>query len=104
MGDGDLMTESGGEPEMKATRLSSSVALRLDWELASEFRQALEVVMDGSVADARSSLGLLLLLLRVDESLRDMGRDSEGEPMLIMVVLVNNLRVSTCDAYSRKPG
>jgi len=30
-GEVDLVTESGGEPEMKATRLSSSVALRLDW-------------------------------------------------------------------------
>jgi len=30
MGDEDRMTESGGEPEMKATRLSSSVARRLD--------------------------------------------------------------------------
>jgi hypothetical protein len=104
MGDEDLMTESGGEPETKATRLSSSVALWLDWELARAFRQALEVVMDGSVADARSSLGLLLLLLRVDESLRDMGRDSGGEAMLIMVVLVNKLRGATFDACSRKPG
>lgn len=68
--------ESGDEPDVKATRLSNSVALRLDCELASEFRLALDVVMDGSVAGARSILGLLLLLLRVDESLRDIGRES----------------------------
>lgn len=44
--------------------------------------------MDGSVAEARSSLGLLLLLLlRVDDSLRDIGRDS-GEMDAIMVVVV----------------
>ena len=82
MGEEDRMEDSGGEPEMKATRLRSSVALRLDCELAREFRLALDVVMDGSVAEARSSLGLLLLLLlRVDESLRDMGRESGGEAM-----------------------
>jgi len=98
------MVESGGEPEMKAIRLNSSVALRLDCELASEFRLALDVVMDGSVAEARSSLGLLLLVLRVDESLRDIGRDSGGEAMSTMVVLVNNWQVSTFDAHSRKPG
>lgn len=80
-GEGDLITESGGEPEMKATRLSRSVALR-DCELASELPLALDVVMDGSVAAARRSLGLLLLSLRADESLRDMDRDSDGEAML----------------------
>lgn len=44
--------------------------------------------MDGSVADARSSLGLrLLLLLRVDESRRDMDRESgESEVMAGCVV------------------
>jgi hypothetical protein len=58
-GDVDRVTESGGEPEMKATRLRSSVALRLDCELARAFRLAWEVEMDGCVAEARISLGLL---------------------------------------------
>lgn len=80
-GDEDLITEWGGELEMKATLLNRSVARRLDWELASEFRLALDVVMDGSVAEARNSLGLLLLLLRSDESLRDIGWEFGGEAM-----------------------
>jgi len=68
---------SGGDPDMKAIRLNNSVALRLDCELARAFRLALEVVIEGSVADALSSLGLLwLLLLRVEESLRCMRRES----------------------------
>jgi len=104
MGDDGLMTESGGEPEMKATRLRSSVARRLDWELASEFLEALDVVMEGSVADARSSLGLRALQLRVDDSLLAMGRDSDGEAMSTMLVLEDNLRVSTFDVCPRKPG
>jgi len=33
------------------------------------------------VADARSSLGLRLLSLRTNESLRDMARESGGEAM-----------------------
>lgn len=61
MGDADRTRDSGGEPEMMATLLSMSRALRLDWELARALRLALEVVMDGSVAEALSSLGLLLL-------------------------------------------
>jgi len=81
MGDEDRMTESGGELEVKATRLNRSVARRLDWGLASEFLLALDVVMEGSVADARSSLGLRLLSLRTNESLRDMARESGGEAM-----------------------
>lgn len=76
------MRESGGEPEEKATLLRSSVARRLEWELARELRLALEVVMEGSVAEARRSRGRLLLLeLRVEESRRDMDRESGGEVM-----------------------
>jgi hypothetical protein len=62
--DADLRMESGGEPETKATRLRSSEALLPGW-VARALGLALEVVMDGSVADARRSLGL-----RSDESLR----------------------------------
>jgi hypothetical protein len=81
IGDEGLITESGGELEKKATRLSRSVARRLDFAVDSSTLAMLEVVMAGSVAEARRSLGLalLLLLLRVDESLRGMGRDDEGE-------------------------
>jgi hypothetical protein len=85
-GDAERMTESGGEPEMTATRLSRSVARRLDCELASALRLALDVVMDGSVAEARSSRGLLLVVLRGDESLLCMRRGSDdGEPMASFV-------------------
>jgi hypothetical protein len=66
--DADLMTESGGEPETKATRLRSSDALRPGC-VESAFELALEVVMDGSVAVALSSLGLRVLRHRSDESL-----------------------------------
>lgn len=59
----DLITESGGEPEMTATLLSISSARRLDCEWARALRLALEVVMDASVADALSSLGRLLPFL-----------------------------------------
>src|SRR5688500_13584958 len=75
-GEVDLVTESGGEPDMKATRLNSSVALRLDWWFVKAFRLALDVAIDGSVADARNNLGLLWLLLRVDESRRSIRRVS----------------------------
>jgi hypothetical protein len=85
-GDVDLMTESGGDPEMKATRLNSSVARRLDCECARAFRQALEVVMDGWVAEARKSLGRRLLELRTDESLRCMQCESgDSEAISVMV-------------------
>jgi hypothetical protein len=81
-GEDGRMMESGGEPEENATLFSSSVARRLEWELARELRLALEVVMDGSVAEARRSLGRLLLLeLRMEESRRDMDRESGGEAM-----------------------
>lgn len=66
--DADLSTESGGEPETNATRLNSSVARRPGC-VARAFGLALEVVMDGSVAVARSSRGLLVPRLRSDESL-----------------------------------
>jgi hypothetical protein len=83
--DGDLGTESGGEPETKATRLNSSVALRPDC-VARALGLALEVVMDGSVAVALRSLGLLVLEHRSDESLLCMRTDSEVvEPIVNMV-------------------
>ncbi len=66
--DAVLRMESGGEPETKATRLRSSDALRLGC-VAKAFGLALEVVMDGSVAVARSNLGLLVPRLRSVESL-----------------------------------
>jgi hypothetical protein len=66
--DAVLRTESGGEPETKATRLNSSDAL-LPGCMARAFGLALEVVMDGSVAVARSSRGLLSPRLRSEESL-----------------------------------
>jgi len=74
IGDVDLRIESGGELEMKA-RVNSSAALRLDW-FARAFRLALDVVIEGSVAEARSNLGLLLLALRSEESLRCMREES----------------------------
>lgn len=67
--DVDRRTESGGEPETNATRLSKSVALRPDC-VASASRLTFEAVMDGSVADARISLGLRELEVRSAESLR----------------------------------
>lgn len=86
-GEVDLVTESGGDPEMKATRLNSSVALRLDWQFVRAFRLAFEVAIDGSVAEARINLGLLWLLLRVDESRRCIRRVScDSEAMLLNVV------------------
>jgi len=92
MGDVDLRIESGGELEMKA-RVKSSAALRLDW-FARAFRLALDVVMEGSVAEARSSLGLLLLAIRSAESLRCMWEDvgvKAGERVAIMVACGNCL-------------
>ncbi len=66
--DAVLRMESGGDPETKATRLRRSVALR-HCCVAKAFGLALEVVMDGSVAVARSNLGLLAPRLRSVESL-----------------------------------
>jgi hypothetical protein len=83
--DGDLGTESGGEPETKATRLNNSVALRPDC-VARALGLALEVVMDGSVAVALRSLGLLALEHRSDESLLCMRTESKVvEPIVNMV-------------------
>lgn len=78
-----LRVDEGDEPSMvlaaaleTATRLSSSVARRLELGLVMTPLQALDVVMDGSVAQARRRRGRrLLLLLRApcglgDESLR----------------------------------
>jgi hypothetical protein len=84
IGDADLMMESGGDPDTKATRLRRSVARRLDCELARELRLAFDVVMDGSVADALSSLGRLALELRVEESLRCMRRETGVEAMSVV--------------------
>lgn len=84
-GEVDLRTESGGDPETKA-RVNSSVARRLDW-FARAFRLAQEVVMEGSVAEARSNLGRLLLALRSAESLRCISGASEA----IMIVLLRCL-------------
>ncbi len=64
----DLRIDSGGEPETKATRLSSSEALRPGC-VERAFGLALEEAMDGSVAVARRSLGLLMPRLRSEESL-----------------------------------
>jgi hypothetical protein len=81
--DPDLRMESGGEPEVKATRLSSSVALRPDC-VARALGLALEVVMEGSVAVALSSLGLLVLESRSDESLLCIRPESEVcEPIMM---------------------
>lgn len=42
--------------------------------------------MDGSVADARNNLGLLVLMLRSDESLRWIRHESEAtEPAMVVV-------------------
>lgn len=79
--------ESGGEPETKATRLRSSVALRLGC-VAKAFGLALEVVMDGSVAVARSNLGLLVPRLRSVESLLC---DAEA-------IMVNDVTAAGCIA------
>jgi len=75
MGVEERMMASGGEPDMVATLLSMSSARRLDCEWARALRLALDVVMDGSVADALSSLGRLPLLLG-DDSLLDTRRGS----------------------------
>lgn len=75
IGVADRIMESGGEPDMMATLLSISSARRLDCEWARALRLALDVVMDGSVADALSSLGRLPPFLG-DESLLGTRRGS----------------------------
>lgn len=63
----DEDTESGmwtGVVLDTTTRLSNSVALRLVLAAVSTPEHELEVVMEGSVAQARSSRGLRWLLLR----------------------------------------
>lgn len=86
MGVADRMMESGGEPDMTATLLSMSSARRLVCELARALRLALDVVMDGSVADALSNLGRLPLFPFLgDESLLPTRRGSGvagPDPML----------------------
>ena len=69
MGDAARTICSPEEPEMTTTRFRRSVARRLDCELAKALRPTLEVVMDGSVTAALSSLGLLLSEFLGDESL-----------------------------------
>lgn len=88
-GEVDLRTESGGDPETKA-RVNSSVARRLDW-FARAFRLAQEVVMEGSVAEARSNLGRLLLALRSAESLRCISGASEAIMTVLLSCLVDNV-------------
>ncbi len=83
-GDEPRSSESGGEPETKATWFSRSVAFRLDCGLERSLRMTTDAVMDGSVAAARSSRGLRLLLA-VDESLRDMARRDSGEKVVAIV-------------------
>ena len=80
---------------MKATRLSRSVARRLDCGLARAFLLAFDVVMDGSVAEARKSRGRLLLFLGDDSLLCIWERriSADGEAM-IMVAVVQVVRVS----------
>lgn len=83
-GDVERVTESGGEPETKATRDNRSDARPHEFELARALRLALEGVMDGSVATALSSLGRRLLESLGDESLLCMRRGSrELEPMVL---------------------
>jgi hypothetical protein len=80
--DADLSMESGGEPDTKAIRVNSSVALRPGC-VERALGLAFEVVMDGSVADARRSLGLRELRLLFEESLLCMRPESEeAEPIV----------------------
>ncbi len=75
---------------MKATRLSRSVARRLDCGLARAFLLAFDVVMDGSVADARKSRGRLLLLFLGDDSLLCIWErriSEDGEAMIVAAVV-----------------
>jgi hypothetical protein len=82
--DEDRRTDSdGGEPETNAIRLNNSVALRSDC-VASASRLTLEVVIDGSVAEARISLGLLVQAARSAESLRWMRPEPEASEAMVM--------------------
>ena len=107
-GDADLIIESGGEPEMKATRLSRSVARRLDCGLARAFLLAFDVVMDGSVAEARKSRGRLLLFLGDDSLLciweRRISEDGEAmvRPVVARVVYVSLIRRLRRDRWPRE--
>lgn len=83
-GDAERVTESGGEPEMKATRFNRSVARPHECELARALRLALEGVMDGSVATALSSLGRRLLELLGEESLLCIRRESEEAGLMLL--------------------
>lgn len=65
--------------------------MRDEYELASASRLALDVVMAGSVADARRSLGLWLGLRvprAVEESLRGMRRESVADDAISNIGLV----------------
>jgi hypothetical protein len=84
MGDADRMMASGGEPEMMATLLNMSRARRLDCEFARALRLAFDVVMEGSVADALSSLGRLPLGLDDESLLCMLRRASVGEADMLM--------------------
>jgi hypothetical protein len=79
------MTESGGEPDMIATLLSISSARRLDCEWARALRLALDVVMDGSVADALSNLGRLPPFLGDDSLLPTRRGSGVAEPAVILL-------------------
>lgn len=94
--DAVLRMESGGEPDTKATRLSSSDAL-LPGCVARAFGLALEVVMDGSVAVARSSLGLLSPMLRSEESLLCILLELDVAEAIMLVLL-------GCCAGTRRSG
>lgn len=96
--DVDLKTESGGEPDTNATRLNNSVALRPGC-VARAFRLAFEVVMDTSVADARSSLGLLIPALRSDESLRCIRPESEESEAIVVGCWVAEQLIEVMDPW-----
>jgi len=92
MGVADRMMELGGDPDTIATLLSMSSARRLDCALQRALRLAFDVVMDGSVADALSSLGRLPLFLG-DDSRRDVRRGSGvAEPDAMVVAMASRLR------------
>jgi len=77
-GDDPRYKDSGEAPDTQATWLRRSVALLFGCGLARTPRLTKEVVMEGSVAQARGSLGLLLLL-DVEESRRCTARrESRG--------------------------
>ncbi len=88
-----LCVRTGGEPETKATWFRRSAALRADCGLDRTPWLTTDAVMDGfmddSVAEARKSGGRLLLLA-VDESLRDEPlRDEDGrEPAGALFIMV----------------